>query len=215
MSILTLNDTHPELLKEWNYNKNDILPSTITYGSKRKIHWICSKGHEWIASLNSRTNKSRRTPTGCPICSNKKILNGYNDLATTHPYLIDEWDFSCNFLLPSEVSFGSKKKVSWKCIHGHSWITSIEKRTNGQECPICSNKKVLINFNDLNTTHPQLIKEWDFEKNTILPTSITYGSNIRVYWKCEKNHRWIATVKNRTSQLVSSNCPYCSMKRKI
>ena len=64
-----------ELMAEWNWERNaDISPSQLTIGSGQKVWWKCSKGHEWQAVINSRNNG-----TGCPYCSSRKILIGYND----------------------------------------------------------------------------------------------------------------------------------------
>jgi len=54
-----LSTTHPELLLEWNYIKNkDITPNNITFGSNKKVWWVCknNKKHEWQAEVNNRSN---------------------------------------------------------------------------------------------------------------------------------------------------------------
>ena len=49
----------------------------------------------------------------------------------------------------------------------------------------------------LASTHPALLKEWDFDKNkTITPYDVSKGSNKKVWWKCEKGHEWESTVAN-------------------
>ena len=121
------------MASEWDYDKNDILPTQITYGSTKKVHWKCKEGHSWYAKINSRTSHS----LGCPYCGNKKILVGYNDLFTTHPRFKDEWDYEKNNILPTEVTFGSGKKVWWKCSKGHSWKSAITNRTQGSGCVFC------------------------------------------------------------------------------
>lgn len=80
--------TNPELLKEWDYSKNIITPKEIKAGSGTKVWWKCSLGHSWSASPNHRT-KGR----GCPICANKVVLLGYNDLTTLKPNIASEWDY--------------------------------------------------------------------------------------------------------------------------
>ena len=48
----------PELIKEWNYGKNgDLKPKDVTFGSERKVWWICSKGHEWQAQVGNRVRR--------------------------------------------------------------------------------------------------------------------------------------------------------------
>ena len=42
-------------------------------------------------------------------------------------------------------------------------------------------KKVSIGVDDLATTNPEILKEWNYEKNDILPTSVTKGSSRKVW----------------------------------
>ena len=65
-----------------------------------------------------------------------------------------------------EVRYSSKTKVWWICSLNHTWKAEIDSRTYGRGCPYCSNVKVLLGYNDLESTSPDLIKEWDFSKNT-------------------------------------------------
>jgi hypothetical protein len=45
----------PELAKEWYPTKNGSLTSAdFTPGSNKKVWWICTKGHEWLARVNDR-----------------------------------------------------------------------------------------------------------------------------------------------------------------
>ena len=63
--------SYPELVKEWHPTKNgDLTPEDFTYGSGKKVWWLCPKGHEWETKINKRTRKDK--PTGCPNCSGKK-----------------------------------------------------------------------------------------------------------------------------------------------
>jgi very-short-patch-repair endonuclease len=66
--------THKELLCEWDYEKNDINPNQISFGSNRYAHWKCKKGHEWKTTIQQRCSGK----TGCPLCVNKtegRMLN--------------------------------------------------------------------------------------------------------------------------------------------
>ena len=81
--------------------------------------------------------------TGCPYCSNKKLLSGYNDLATTHPEIAKEWDYNKNNgITPSDVMAGSNIKKYWFiCPNGHSYSATLLNRKNGQGCPECAKEK--------------------------------------------------------------------------
>ena len=136
-----LSITHPNLVTEWDYDKNNTLgiyPDQITYGSDKKVWWICQYGHEWQASINHRTNKSH--PRGCPVCAGKTVVIGFNDLATVNPNLALEWHPTKNGnLKPSDVTISSGRKVWWLCEHGHEWYVSINSRTSMQSgCPVCA-----------------------------------------------------------------------------
>lgn len=74
---------HPELLKKWDYDKNIIDPSSIPSSYKKKVWWICSKGHSYDTSVTSRALQH----AGYPYCTNQKVLPGFNDLLTLNPKL--------------------------------------------------------------------------------------------------------------------------------
>lgn len=78
----------------------------------------------------------------CPYCAGKRILKGYNDLASKFPYLLDEWDYDKNEFKPDEILAGTDKIVYWKCINGHRWSTPCSYRTvSGNGCPYCNNNQ--------------------------------------------------------------------------
>ena len=140
-----INNNREDLLKEWYYEKNDIAIEDISPQNNRKVWWKCSLGHEWDATIGSRTRSSR--PSGCPYCSNppKRVLVGFNDLeswcrANGREDLLSEWDYDENSITPKEVTFGSGKAVWWKCSKAHRWKTAINCRTTGSktQCPICT-----------------------------------------------------------------------------
>ncbi|OQB11618.1 MAG: hypothetical protein BWY15_02433 [Firmicutes bacterium ADurb.Bin193] len=199
-----LSTTRPQLAAEWDYEKNDGLrPEQFSAGSDKKIWWRCKLGHSWSASIGDRSKEG-----GCPYCKGQKVLIDFNDLNTTHPHLAAEWDYEKNDgLRPEQVTAGSNKKVWWRCKLEHSWHAVINSRSSGRGCPYCKNRKVMPGFNDLSTTHPRLAAAWDYEKNDGLsPEQITFGSNKKVWWKCEHGHSWRTTINHRGA---GHNCPYC------
>ena len=197
-----------ELMKQWDYEKNKSLNlDKLTIGSSKKAWWKCEKGHSYDATIKSKAIGNLK----CPICYNRRILKGYNDLATTNPELLPEWDYKKNTISPDEITAGAEKMIWWICSKGHSYQSLVYNRKKGVGCPYCDGKKVLIGYNDLATTNPDIAKEWDYKKNGDLkPTDITAGSHKKVHWKCKYGHEWMASVKERN---VGQNCPYCSNKR--
>lgn len=197
-----------ELMKQWDYEKNqDLNLDKLTLGSNKVAWWKCEKGHSYDASIKSKSIGNLK----CPICSNRRILKEYNDLATTNPELLLEWDYEKNTIFPDEITAGAEKMIWWICSKGHSYQSFAFNRKKGVGCPYCDCKKVLAGYNDLATTNPNIAKEWDYEKNgNLKPTDITAGSNRKIYWICENGHQWIAAAKERKR---GQNCPYCSNKK--
>ena len=130
----------PEVAAQWNAEKNNTLtPETVTPFSNRRVWWRCERGHEWIAAVSARTKEK----SCCPYCTNRKVLPGYNDLATTYPTVAAQWQTELNApLTPEMVTAGCKKKVWWKCAGGHEWKAVIYSRTGDDcGCPVCAGKR--------------------------------------------------------------------------
>jgi hypothetical protein len=186
-----LKTTHPDLALEangWN-------PFEFKAGSNIKKSWKCKKGHIWLAVIEKRAIRGQ----GCPICSNKTTLQGFNDLATTHPELAieaDGWD-------PTKIVSGSNKKVAWKCKKGHKWKAILSDRKSGNGCPFCTNTRVWPGYNDLMTLNPELAKEsfgWD-------PSKVLASSSTQRQWKCKNGHIWSTSLSLRFS---GSGCHICT-----
>lgn len=203
---------NPDLIEEWDWNANDskgIKPESISSGSGKKAYWRCKTcGGSWEASIVNRAKKH----SGCPYCANLKVLKGYNDLATVRPKLAEEWDYDKNGdLTPDDIVAFSAKKIWWKChICKNSWQSTPNQRTK-TSCPYCSNHKIVPGYNDFESQHPELMCEWDFDKNsTILPSQVASGSEKKVWWKCDKGHSWMATINSRAA---GRGCPYCTNQK--
>ena len=200
--LLGFNDlktTNMELAKEVSPNSK-IKATEVAIFSNKRLLWVCSKGHEWGATVANRSNGN-----GCPYCSNHKTLTGFNDLATTNPELAKEVS-SNSKIKAAEVTVFSNKKLLWECSKGHEWRETVNNRSNGRGCPYCSNHKTLTGFNDLATTDPELAKEVS-PNSEIKATEVTIGSKKNLLWSCEKDHEWESTVVHRSE---GNGCPYCS-----
>ena len=204
--LMTIN---PIVSAEWKYAENgDLTPADVAANDCRKFWWSCKRGHSWQAAVSSRN-----TGKGCPYCSKRILLAGFNDLLTEAPELAAEWDYAKNHPLRPEMIIGtSHKAVWWKCkIDGCSWKSQIVNRRNGNGCPCCAGRLVLKGVNDLQTLRPDLATEWDFEKNdSSLPGNVTVQSHCIVWWKCPHGHSYRAAVSSR---FRGSGCPYCVGKR--
>ncbi len=183
---------YPELAKELI----DTDPSSFVIG-KQKLKWRCKLGHTWLALVGNRVFHQQ----GCPYCSNKKILLGFNDFKTTNPELANELVEGD----PTTFTHGTSKLFKWKCQLGHIYSASPMHRTTGKTgCPICAGKKVLIGFNDFQTTDPLLARQL-FEEDA---KTFTRGTNKWLKWKCDLGHIWKAQTST-VLRAVNFGCPYC------
>jgi hypothetical protein len=178
--------THPVLASEALFDA-----TKVSFGSSAKKIWRCAEGHEWAA-----TTASRATGGGCPVCLGRRVLPGFNDLATTDPDLATEALFD-----PTTVTQGSGKKAPWRCVRGHEWEATIASRAKGVGCPFCSGNRVLPGFNDLATLHPELAKEALFDA-----TKVTTGTNKKGKWRCAEGHEWAAIIGDRVRGIGCPNC---------
>ena len=194
----------PLLVKQWS-KKNKIKPTEVSIGSHKKVIWRCEKGHEWEAAVKSRTiNK-----TGCPYCSHNKVLAGFNDLATLLPDIAAEWSDRNYPLLPTQVTVFANRKAWWKCKDcGREWNTLISTRSGGSKCPYCSGYIFMKGFNDLQTTHPEIVSEWSEKNLPLKPDEVNAKSRKNVWWKCRKcGNEWKSVINARVKGTV---CPVCA-----
>ena len=92
----------PDIATEWHpYKNTELKPSSITAYSKKKVWWLCSRGHSYEQTVERRTRRG----SACYYCSGHKVLKGFNDLASVNPSLSVEWHPSKNApLTPYEVT---------------------------------------------------------------------------------------------------------------
>ena len=211
-----LRTTNPDLAAEWHPTKNgELLPTAVKASSGKKVWWLGRCGHEWEAQILSRTHG-----TGCPYCSNQKVLKGFNDLATVLPNLAQEWHPIKNGeLKPWCFVSKSGKKVWWLCKKcGYEWEATINSRAKGAGCPVCGIEKqkrtiqTPRNGSSFADKSPLLVKEWHPLKNGQLkPEDINSGSHRKVWWLCSNcGHEWCAEINSRTR---GSGCPECGKQR--
>lgn len=203
-----------ELLSQWHSEFNrPLTPGQISFGSHRKVWWLCENGHVWQAAIYARTSGH----SNCPYCTREKraaqqteILE--NALAIQNPRLAAQWHPTKNGALsPSHVAAGSHKKVWWICEQAHAWQATVKSRSEGSNCPICAHRQVVPGKNDLTITHPLLAAQWHPSKNEGLrPEDVVAGTARRVWWQCGKGHAWRSAVSARASS--GSGCPVCAGK---
>lgn len=103
--------------------------------TRKKVWWKCRVcGFEWQSLV-----KSRIKGTACPVCADRAVKEGYNDLATTDPEIAAEWNVERNKgFSPHRVSRNSLRFVWWKDAFGHEWRDRVFNRADeGVGCKEC------------------------------------------------------------------------------
>ena len=203
-----VNNNLLDLLDEFDSEKNNITPKDIKYNSTKKVWWKCKVcGYNYLVSVNARTNYYS---SGCPLCKNKVVEKGVNDLETLYPIITTLWDYEKNgdkkpyMYLPT-----SNETFCFKCNKKHLFTSKIDNlvKTNFI-CPICAKRKIYVGYNDIFTLYPNIEKEYDKELNKdIDPYKLTKSSKKKIYFRCRKNHVYISSIYNKINK--NELCPYC------
>lgn len=182
----------------------------ISKGASTRVMWRCPDHlddplHVYPAAVYNRTNA--KNPTGCSICAGKLVVPGINDVATTHPQVVE-------LFVDPEVATtrtaASNKPALFSCADPdhEPWSAPISRITfQGSRCPDCSGRRAVKGVNDLATTHPDLAAQL---ADPSLAAKLKAGSGY-VYWRCVKDpshEDWNASVYARTA--AGTGCPRCS-----
>lgn len=128
-----LNTKRPELAEEWHPTLNEgLTPRDVVAGAIRRVWWECPRHHTYATAVCQRTQG-----TGCPYCSNKKVLPGDNDLQARFPEIASEWHPTNNgSISPSQVLPGDQKRC-WLCAFGHEQWNTAWSRIKARGCTLC------------------------------------------------------------------------------
>jgi hypothetical protein len=133
------------------------------------------------------------------------------------PALVAQWHPTKNgTLVPDDVSYGSGRRVWWKCPEGadHEWRASPNNRSAGRTgCPFCAGRRASVT-NNLARLRPDLARQWHPTKNGALtPEQVPAGSAKGVWWRCLVNpeHEWRASPHARRA--LEGTCPFCLARR--
>lgn len=117
-----------------------------------------------------------------------------NSLANKKPWLVAEWSERNGSISPDDVPYGSKKLYWWHGSCGHEWQASAKARSSGENCPICSNARIVAGINDLASLKPELLKEWS-PSNTIQPTEIGSGELVAPTVRTTQSFKDLTTLQ--------------------
>lgn len=196
----------PDIAAQWHKEKNgDLLPTMVPRAYSKKVWWTCKLGHEFEALAGNRRDSSH-----CPVCSGNVILPGFNDAATLLPHLVDKFHPTKNGnVLLTAIGKSYATKLWWIPECGHEVESLIANCVVKIPCSICNGKKVLVGFNDIATTHPDIAALWHPTNN--LPDTIrtvTAGSKTKRWWICSEGHEDFALPNNVIAK--HGRCSYCA-----
>jgi len=197
---------HPEWLPQWHPTRNgELTPDQVLVGSPRALWWRCEVcRHDWVASAAARAH----TGSGCQVCARANYRRAEAPLTVTHPAVAATWHPTANgAAVPEEVTYGSDRRVWWRCEAGHEWQTTVNKRTTGMRCPYCAGKLASPERN-LAVVRPDFARQWHPTRNgSLTPAEVTPTSSVvEVWWQCEAGHEWAATPASRVQ---ARRCPGC------
>ena len=207
---LTLAAARPDLAAELVHPE---IALSLTRRSHTKVLWRCvtdSRHAPWWAVVSART---RPRGSGCPVCSNRVVQQGVNDMATTHP------DLAAQLVDPAvgtRLTAGSNTSVEWRCLADNrhpTWHASPNSRSAAPEsrcrgCRACQGRLVVAGVNDLWTVRPDVAASLCDPE---IGYQVTARSNKRVEWKClvdERHATWTAVIANRTAP-NGTGCRVC------
>lgn len=197
---------HPELAEYYDEALNPV-PATMIYPASTKVAWWrCENGesHSYQARFGHRIAGS-----GCGYCAGAKILHGFNDLSSRAPHLAHLLDGKLHPHGGEAIHYLSQGKLNFLCGAGHRWRTSPAQLANVKiPCPYCGGRKLLPGFNDLATTHPEMLTRWNYGENAIAPDEVMASSGRRVSWICVQGHSSIYPVSYRVK--YPQGCKSCS-----
>lgn len=100
----------------------------------KEYTFVCKNGHTFSALVS---NVFQTGKFGCPVCSGRRVLKGFNDLWTTHPKV-------AAMLKNPEDGYihnaGSNKKLLWVCHNcgSEKLATPNKMTTQNSLCTLCS-----------------------------------------------------------------------------
>lgn len=166
--------------------------------------WLCAdEPHSYEATIQKKL-----TLKGCPYCSNRRLLPGFNDLPSALPAVYSEWSPK-NTLDPHSLLVSSRERVLWLCSKEsckHEWISPVVHRRNGSGCPRCSvSGPRAVNFELSVASSSAVMEYWDEAANRLSPEHIGKGSHQAISLVCKLSHRWEESARKVVSRAERLN----------
>lgn len=195
----------PELKKYFSRN-NPMTFESLSYGSNKKVNWVCKFGHEYGQTISHKTGNG----LGCPFCSGRYATKE-NNLALAYPEIAKQFDAKKSGTTPDQVTPKSNRQMWWNCEKGHSYQCTPAKKTREDlpyGCPFCSSYQI-DSTNSLKALFPDVAKEFDEVANGISADEVAPKTTKQYQWKClAQGHSYASRPADKTTKNLG--CPYCS-----
>jgi hypothetical protein len=175
-------------------------PTTVIAGTAKVLMWRCPNHDEPFRA----TGNSRVSGHGCGYCQGLRVLPGFNDMATTRPDLAKDLIDAD----PTTIIAGTDRVLTWRCAnHKETYRAPGASRAQGSGCPYCANGRVLLGFNDMATTRPDMavcLVGTD-------PATVIAGTPKVLMWRCPNHYEPYPSPGARRAEgrTPGYGCGYC------
>lgn len=210
----------------WDYDKNELNPWAISYGSGKNVWIKCIEVnyHESYSIKCYMFVEGKR----CPYCSRRgsrihpKDSFAQYHIDNTDPNFLEKYWSDKNTLDPWKISPNSNKKILIKCtnINYHNdYIVSANDFLRGNRCPQCSHKSGNVHkYDSFGYLYPEKAKYWS-NKNKKSPFEVSTYSKFKYWFICEKCGkeflRDLAHLNNVDKGVVCKNCRSSQYEKRI
>lgn len=159
----------PHIIVSGQYNGNRV--PIEHYCMKHNVYWD-------VSPFNFLQHSN-----GCEQCQKEVLDEYYKKIRKTNEQFIIEVEALGTGIVPIEEYHGCHKSMQFKCKYGHIWYSTPHDILDGYGCPYCAGQKILIGFNDLWTTDPDVAK---MLSDPNVGYEVSRGSKRMVDWTCPK-----------------------------
>ena len=199
--ITRVNKSHsiaddPILSTCWDYKKNIEDPAKLAYKCNRKFYWICPDCGVSFERAANHMNEGQL----CNECTLKKrIQTRHESYMQTAKSIADDpiqskyWDYKRNPEDPKDIPFRSQGYYYWICPEcGISYKRNASYQyVSSHLCNACADKARLANHaatrlirSEKVSDRPNLLAQWDYDKNDINPDRVLAHSVTEYWWRC-------------------------------
>lgn len=167
--------THEEFIKKlYINNSHDITVLGQYVNSHTPIRVKCNTHNVEYDQVPAELLRGK----GCRMCGVEKSAASRR---MTNSEFIDKLKLLDNNITALDEYTKYETKIRFQCMHGHIWSAIPNSVLNGSGCPYCSGNSVLIGFNDLWTTRPDVARMLE---NPEYGYKHSKGSNASVAFVC-------------------------------